>query len=490
MASWFLNLVLDDAPGSAPRFVQIARAITDAVQAGRLRPGARLPGTRALARSLGVHRNTAVAAYDELAAEGWIEAAHGRGTFVSPELPSTPIPREVSPGIAARAGFAMAPAPRLGIAPSTAVPRGAINLTGGLPDLGLAPVDELARAYRRAARRGGGALLDYGDPRGCAVLRAALAEMVNATRGLAAGPDDVLITRGSQQALSLAAAAVLRPGDAVAVEALGYDDAWSAFRAAGARLVAVPVDRDGLVIERLAAAAERHRLRAVYLTPHHHYPTLAVLSPPRRLALLELARRRRIAVFEDDYDNEFHFSGRPVLPLASADRGGNVIYVGTLSKVLAPGLRLGYAIAPRPVLARMIERRHISDRQGDHVLESAVAELIEDGALHRHIRKMKRVYEARREVLAGALRRRLGGAVRFDLPAGGLALWVETPGLDADAFAAGCRRRGVWFHSARRFALDGRPRQAIRLGFARATEDQIEEACARMAAVARRHTPP
>lgn len=479
MTSWTFNLVLDDAPASAPRFLQIARAVTDAITAGRLGPGARLPGTRALARSLGVHRNTVIAAYDELAAEGWIEAARGRGTFVSPSLPP-PSPAS-SAALSRRTGFALPRARTFAATDPGILPRTAINLTGGVPDLRLAPVDDLARAYRRAARKLGGALLDYGDARGCEHLRCALADMVNAARGLAITAADVMVTRGSQQAISLAARAILRPGDLVAVDALGYDDGWAALRAAGARLVGIPVDRHGMVISRLAAIIERRPVRAVYTTPHHHYPTLARLSPARRLALLDLARRRRLAIFEDDYDNEFHFNGRPVLPMASADRAGNVIYVGTLSKILAPGLRLGFAIAPRPVLERMVGLRQTSDRQGDHVLESAVAELIEDGTLARHIRKMKRIYQGRREVLAESLIARFGDRLTFELPAGGLALWIKTRGINADAFATACRRRDVWFHPASRYALDGRPRAAIRLGFARATEAEIREAVARMA---------
>src|SRR6185312_12732769 len=247
-------------------------------------------------------------------------------------------------------------------------PRG-IQLSSGSPDVRLAPTTLLTRAYRRAVRGLSGTALRYGFPHGHPDLRAALARMLAATRGLAARAEDVVVTSGSQMALDLVSRALLRPGDAVAVEQLGYRPAWLAFRQHGAQLVPVPVDGQGMDIEALARAAARAPLRAVYVTPHHQYPTTATLSAGRRIALLELARKLRIAIIEDDYDHEYHYEGRPILPLASADPAGVVVYIGTLAKVIAPGVRLGYAAAPRPLLDSMAAHRHIIDRQGDHTLE-------------------------------------------------------------------------------------------------------------------------
>jgi GntR family transcriptional regulator/MocR family aminotransferase len=361
-------------------------------------------------------------------------------------------------------------------------PPGTLLLAGGVPDLRLAPVDALARAYRRALRAAGRASLGYGDVRGHPSLRAALADMLNATRGLAAGADDVLVTRGSQMAVYLVGRTLLAPGDVVAVEDLGYDAAWRALRAAGAELVPVPVDADGLRVDRLAALAQRRRVRAVYVTPHHQFPTLAVLSPARRMALLALARRHRFAVIEDDYDHEFHYRGRPVLPLASADEAGVVVYLGTLSKVFAPGLRIGYVVAPRPLLERLEAARDVIDRQGDRTLERAVAELFEDGELQRHARRMRRAYHERREALADAMRRQLGDAVTFELPAGGMAVWVSVAaGIDVDAWCAACARAGVVFFPASEYTFDGRPRPAARIGFATRTPDELRAAVAIMA---------
>ncbi|HEY7953959.1 MAG TPA: PLP-dependent aminotransferase family protein [Polyangia bacterium] len=491
MRNWELAIALDRAL-QAPLFLQIARAIEGEIRRGRLRPGDELPGSRTLADRLAVHRNTVVAAYDELAAEGWTLREAARGTFVSRDLPAI-APRRFAPEESERTVMPERPGYELGaplelLAPVRPVP-GAISLAGGMPDLRLAPVAELARAYRRALTgRRGRALLDYGDPRGQLRLRVALADMLSATRGLCASADELVVTRGSQMAIALAARALLQPGDLVAVESLGYRPAWAALKEAGARLAPLPVDGRGLDVDALAALAAKKRVRAVYLSPHHHYPTTVTLAPGRRLRLLALARAHKMVVIEDDYDHEFHYEGRPILPLASADPSGMVLYVGTLSKLLAPGLRLGYVAAPRPVINRLAEVRALVDRQGDHVLESAVASLIEEGELQRHARRTRRIYHARRDALTLALERSFGKGERrrlvYTTPPGGIALWARVRGgVDVEAWAARGLSAGVWFHTARRFAFDGRARPFVRLGFAASTESEIREAVRRMAAL-------
>src|SRR5690606_18932354 len=203
-----------------------------------------------------------------------------------------------------------------------------------------------------------------------------------------------LITRGSQMALSLAAHSVLRANDVVAVEQWGYPPAWQALRLAGAQVVPVKVDDEGLDVAHLAVMCERQvakraPIRALYLTPHHQYPTTVSLSPARRVALLQLAATYRFAILEDDYDHEFHFDGQPLLPLASGESDASVLYMGTLSKVIAPGLRIGYLVAPQTVLQRAVAHRYYLDRQGDVVGEAAMAELLEDGELQRHVRRAR-----------------------------------------------------------------------------------------------------
>jgi GntR family transcriptional regulator/MocR family aminotransferase len=331
----------------------------------------------------------------------------------------------------------------------------------------------MARAYRRALRspaaRGA---LDYADAYGAPRLRAAIAAMLRATRGIPAGPENVMITRGSQLALDLAARLLVRPGDAAVVEELGYQPAWRALEAAGARLVPARLDGAGLVVDGIPAAA-----RCLYATPHHQYPTTVLLSPARRLALLAHAREHGLAIIEDDYDHELHFDGRPVAPLAAADRGATVLYVGTLSKVLAPGLRLGFVAASERVIEQLARLRFIVDRQGDHVLEHAVAELVEEGELARHARKARRIYEGRRDALVTALRKELGGALSFALPPGGMTLWARVdPEIRLEAWRQAALARGVALAVARDFDLERRPRPFVRLAFARHSEAELADA--------------
>lgn len=476
MIPWTFPLRLEPA-AAEPIYLQIARAISGDIRRGRLRPGAALPGSRSLALTLGVHRNTVLAALRELAAEGWIATAQ-RSTRVAEDLPQPAAPvRTPLPG---GLGFALeaGPAPVL---PSPGQVPGLLVFGGGLPDLRLVPADLLGRAYRRALRHR--PLLGYGDPRGEARLRAALAGMLSEARGLAGGPDQVMVTGGSQMALDLVARALLRPGDRVAVEHPGYPPAWAILRAAGAELVPVPVDEAGLQVEALAALLAERPIRALYCTPHHHFPTTVTLPPGRRMALLDLARRHRMAILEDDYDFEFHFDGSPVLPLASADQAGVVVYMGTLSKVLAPGLRLGFVAGPQALVEALARRRYLADHQGDQVLERAVADLLEDGLLQRHVRKMRRVYHVRRDALGAALAAHLGGATAFELPAGGMSLWLRTdPAIDVEAWARRAERKGVVFHPGRLFDFFGNGRPGMRLGFTALNEGELLEAVRRMSA--------
>lgn len=446
----------------APLFLAIAEAITRDITRGRLKPGARLPGTRALARELGVHRNTVDAAYQELLTQGWLQAEPARGTYVAQDLPQGMLVRRP------------APAPMDPVAP-----RAGLAFTDGAPDPKLVPDKALARAFRRAllspAFRAGA---DYGDARGTSSLREALAGYLATDRGVVADPSRLLIARGSQMALFLAVRAALSPGEVIAVEEPGYPLAWEAFRAAGAEVRGVPVDGGGLRIDALEAALARDpRIRAVYVTPHHQYPTTVTMGAARRLQLLELAQRHGLTLIEDDYDHEYRFEGRPVLPLAArAPEDLSLIYVGSLSKLLSPGIRLGYALAPEPLLTRMAEARAAIDRQGDAPLEAALAELIRDGDLGRHARKARRVYRARRDLLAGLLGEHLAGRATFDLPAGGLALWLRCEGRSAEDWAEAAGQAGLALLPGTRFALEGPAPQAFRLGYAALDEGQIAQA--------------
>ncbi|HKR65493.1 MAG TPA: PLP-dependent aminotransferase family protein [Thermoanaerobaculia bacterium] len=479
MARWELAVALERGSGT-PLYLQIARAIAEDVRRGRLRAGDRLPGTRTLAQSLHVQRLTVVAAFDELAAEGWIVTQPARGAIISPELPEPSPVRRTQTGIPRRVAFELPPAPP-GDMPYD-VPRGGLLFAPNRPDIRLAPAELIARAYRRALRSSGDILLDYGRPQGHERLRAAVADMLASTRGIAATPDDVCITRGSQMAIALLARALIRRGDVVGVEELTYTHAVEAFRLHGARIAPLAIDGEGVRIESIEQTLASGPLRAVYLTPHHQCPTTVTLSTARRMRLLELARKHQFAIVEEDYDHEFHYDAAPVLPLASADRAGVVVYAGTFSKVLAPGLRIGYLVAPPPLLRNIAAHRLYIDVQGDRTMEFALADLIERGEVQRHIRRARREYARRRDVLVRALRRALPHELTFDVPAGGIGLWVRAAdGIDIDAWSRKARELGAVFVTARAFSVTGRPRPFARLGFAALNQTELVEGVRRLA---------
>ncbi|RZJ95315.1 MAG: PLP-dependent aminotransferase family protein, partial [Brevundimonas sp.] len=372
------------AQRDVPLYLQIVYALIHEIQDGRLQPGVYLPSSRELAKTLGVNRKTIVLAYDDLVAQGWLESQGTRGTMVAANLPGQPTKPEVRSSPPQKAEFRFN-----AVAAKPFVLSGTDSLTfdEGTPDYRLFPTEILARAYReaitRARRRN---RMRYGDPRGSLLLRERIAEMLSAQRGVTAHPDNICITRGSQMGVSVAARVLLNPGDTVVMESLTYTPAADAFRAAGAKVLGVPLDGDGIDVEAVEQACRAHKVKAVFLTPHHQFPTTVALRPKRRLRLLELARQFGFAVIEDDYDHEYHFESQPLLPMASyaPDR---VIYIGSLSKLTLPSLRIGYLVAPVDVIDAAATQIMTMDRQGNILTEEAVAELIDAGELRRHARK-------------------------------------------------------------------------------------------------------
>ncbi|HEY3919693.1 MAG TPA: PLP-dependent aminotransferase family protein [Stellaceae bacterium] len=467
-------------------YLQIAHALIEEIRRGRLAPGSALPGTRELAESLEINRKTIVQAYDELAAQGWVATDRTRGTFVSSELPAVNGDRAADRAPPNPRRMPEKPDFRLtGTAPSLPLMLADGNtliFDDGVPDTREVPVVALARAYRsaltRAARRN---RLGYGDPRGSLELREAVSTMLNVDRGLSTTPDNICLTRGSQMAIYLAARILAGPKDTVVVEELSYPPARESFRAAGAEVVPVELDAQGMRLDHLEAICRKKRVRAVYVTPHHQFPTTVLLKPDRRLRLLALAEQFGFAIVEDDYDHEFHFVHQPMLPLISADQWGKVVYIGSMSKLLTPSLRLGYLAAPKAFIDRAAAEIMMIDRQGDPATELAVAELIADGEIHRHTRKAMRLYAERRMLMAEFLTERFGERVDFALPDGGLAIWARfTDKIDMDALTRAARGRGVQILPGGAFTIAGKPIRATRLGFASLNGNELDLATRRL----------
>lgn len=494
MRRWELTLSLDPALPQ-PLFLQLAQAVTDAIRRGRLKPGEALPGTRELAGLLGLNRNTVVAGYAELAAEGLVNARVGGGTFVAAQLPA-PRPR-------AGAGD---PAPTFDLAPPLPLPPpypspapGALAICNAMPDARLFPAQALARAFRRALGQRLRSALDASDACGHPRLRAELAAMLARTRSLPVTPDNLMVTRSIEQAIDLVARTLLQPGDVVVVEALGYPPAWRVLELAGARLLPLPLDHEGLDVDALEGLLRQQRVRAVFLTPHHQFPTSVVMSAARRARLGSLAVAHGFAIIEDDYDHEFHYAGKPVLPIAAGPHRANVVYVGSLSNLLAPGIGTGFVTAPPGVFPRLASLRAASDARGDAAMECAIAELFEDGELLRHMRRVRRTYASRRDALADALRSRLGSALDFRLPEGGMGLWAKAdPAIDLGAWCAAGAHQGVQLFDASRYDFRRQLQPCLRLGFSYLDERELAEAVRRMAralaslcaATPRRRRPP
>jgi GntR family transcriptional regulator/MocR family aminotransferase len=412
------------------------------ILAGALPAGARLPPTRALASELGVARQTVVLAYERLAAEGYVRARTGSGTFVAPDLPDAAPDPAVPPPTAAsslsRRGQQLAGVPTSATARDPAV---GTLLAGGIPAPDLFPKEAWARCATRVLKALASELTGYPPPQGLPALRAQIAAHLAATRGLLADPANIVVTAGTQQALRIAAELLLDPGDAAWVEDPGYIAGRGALLAAGAVPLAVPSDADGLDV---AAGIERAPdARLALVAPSHATPLGGALPVARRLALLDWAGRANAWILEDDCDSEFRWSGHPLPPLATLDRAGRVIYCGTFSKTLAPALRLGFAVVPAPLVAAFVRLGTLMDRGIDTINQAILAEFMRQGLLAPHVRRMRTEYARRRTALLAAISRHAPSVAPVPAP-GGLHMVGRLPdGADEAAAVRACRARGL-----------------------------------------------
>ncbi len=454
----------------------VYRQLKQAILDGRLRPGEPLPATRELARRLEVSRNTVMNAYQQLVAEGFLVGRVGAGTFVDPQGPFAARARRAPAGTALRPRAmwrALAAAQR-------ARPPVPHDFALGTPDPALFPWDEWRSLVARQLR-GRRRAAAYPPPEGHPALRAAIARHLGVSRSVLAGADDVMVTSGAQQAFDLIGRVLVEPGAVVAVEDPGYPPAARAFEALGARIAPVRVDGEGIDVGALPEQA-----RLVYLTPSHQFPLGTAMSLARRMALLAWAERRGAAVIEDDYDSEFRFGGRPLEPLQSLDRSGRVLYVGTFSKVLVPGLRLGFVVAPPSVMSALHSAKRLADSHGPPEVQIALAELMDEGRFARHVRRLLRVYRERRDVLLAACERHLAGALELLPAAAGLHVsgFFARRSTDAARVVDRALAAGVAVESLSSYTR-GRPRAGLAIGYGVIPVARIEPGIRRLAACLR-----
>lgn len=409
---WKLELEIDKKLGKAV-YLQIADTIISDIRSGRLKAGDALPGSRNLAQTLKINRNTVVEAYQVLINEEWVISRERKGIFVSERLPV----------LHERNADALHDSHH-----QQAISNGiVINFDDGHPDSKIAPVTELARAYRQIfAIKAKWQMMGYGNEHGDTEFRKMVSQMLNHQRGMHIHDNELSITRGSQMGMFLTAQALLNSGDLVIVEDPGYQPAWQAFEYAGAKLLSAPVDQEGISVEAVEKLLKQyHNIKALYITPHRQYPTTVTLSLARRLKLIELSNQYHITIIEDDYDNEFHFGYRPILPVSSFPELHNYVYIGTLSKVVAPALRIGYlATKNQELLKKNGELRKIIDVHGDVIMEQAVLQLIKEDAIKKHIRKATVHYKNKRDFVFELLIKYMKDIADFTLPEGGLAFWI------------------------------------------------------------------
>lgn len=419
----FKSFIQVDRTSSNAIYMQIVNQLIHAIQRGALPPGTKLPGTRALSELLDTHRNTAVAVYEELSAQGWIEIRPNQGTFIASQLPNLEKGAKTTKKYANTTGFSFEKSNLLDN-PYEYTKCDHI-FTDGTPDIRLTQVSDLSGFYSSNMKRKSNLRkMNWYNHDGSEYFKQQLARYLHLSRGLNISTDNLLITRSAEMSLFIISEILLRKDDAVVVGMPGNFSANMVFQKTGARIYTIPVDQEGLDTHALLELCKKMRIRMVYVTPHHHYPTTVSLSAPRRMQLLQLAREYGFIIVEDDYDYDFQYDKKPLLPLASVDDQGMVIYVGSFGKSLAPGFRTGFVVSPANLMKEMRKYLGIIDRQGDIVMEQVLGEMIEEGAIHRHLNKSLKVYKARRDTMADGLTRAFGNKLTFTVPSGGLALWA------------------------------------------------------------------
>lgn len=462
-------------------YLQITHAIIQGIHQGQLRKGLRLPGARRIADILKINRLTVAAAFGELESQGWIEIVPQKGAFVKVDPPVLS-PRKLTIEMAvfhvpATPGFAYEEKRILPYHSPEHPPAGKLVIDSGFPDPRLAPMESLVGSIRRLSRLSfHKKYLTYGGGQGTSFLRETLAGFLNDTRGLSITPENILITKGAQMGLYIIASLLLKPKQEVIVGTPGYARANRTFELSGARINYVAMDEEGIDTARVEKICSTRNVRMVYVIPHHHHPTSMTLAPKRRVHLLELAARYKFAIIEDDYDYDFHYSGSPMMPMASLDRNGNVIYIGTLSKSLAPAIRVGFMVAPEKFIRSATALRKAIDTMGDSLIENAIAELYRDGTIVRHIKKSVKLYNQRRDHFCPILQRELGQHISFKIPEGGMAVWTQFLHHPLPAVVEKAQQRGLIFPDGTDYDTGRIKYNSTGLGFASLNFKEQEKA--------------
>ena len=470
-----------------PLYAQIVTQLREMIRRGALKAGDRLPANRELAKTLGVNRNTITAAYEELIAEGVIRSHVGQGTFVND------VPLEIGAVRAER----VTPFPMSWNAVLTDQPRESsysnfmnlqpkkdtISLSYGLPQTEMFPLEDFRLSLNRAFRKEGATLLQLGLSGGYQPLQQYLASHL-ALMGIQVTPDEVLITNGCQQSLDLISRILVRPGDEVVLENPTFPGAISVFCGANSKFISVPVTRRGIDLDVLEDILTQRRPKLIYLVPTFQNPTGVAMDIASRRRLLELAARHRVPIIEDDVYRELRYDGADVLPLKALDKYGLVIYINSFSKVGFPGLRVGWMVAPRPLLEHLKALKQRSDVHASMLSQAAIYEFARQGLLHKHVRRAKKVYTERRDAMLTALEKYFPAEAEWNKPEGGMTIWVQLPeALNTSQLLLEAAKQGVVFSPGEYFYASQPQRNLMRLSFTMTDAIHIEIAVKRLGAL-------
>lgn len=475
----FSGFVAIDRTSVQPIYLQVSQQMINAIQRGYLLVGTKLPGTRALSDLLNVHRKTVIAIYNELETQGWVEVRPSKGTFVINQSQHMKIDRPYENLVSlakypASTGFA--------VRQSTILDNPfefsncALVLNDGQPDIRLTQMQNLSRWYSASMKRKQNLkrLTGY-HVEGSEYFREQLSNYLNFSRGLHISKNNLVITRSMEMSLYLISQVLLAKNDVVLVGELSLFSANMMFQKMGARVCTIPIDENGIDVAYIQSHYRPGELRMVYITPHHHYPTTVTLSAQRRIALLQLAREYGFVIVEDDYDYDFQYEQTAVMPLASGDIDGMVVYVGSFGKSLAPAFRTGFVVAPDNLIAEMRKYLGMIDRQGDVIMEQALGEMIEEGEIHRHLKKSLKVYRERRDLFCEILDTHFKDMMHFQKPMGGLALWGTWHHRFSLLQLAGlCEKDDLFI--PKNLLYQNHKLSATRLGFGHLNETEIEQA--------------
>jgi len=474
----FHSLISVDKTSSTPVYQQVANALVKLIIDATIKPGYGLPASRVLAEMMNLNRTTIVAAYDELRIQDWIEVIPRKGIYVSRHLPVIK-PQSFEQDVAVSPGKTIPP---VFYRTLTAESPGQSDerpydlvIDDGYPDRRLAPLPILLSKYRSLFSKSHvNNLLLTSSAAGSVNLRNELAMFLSKTRGINADMEQIVVTKGAQVAIYLVGQMIIKPGSTVIVGDLNYNLANEVFTQAGAELITVKVDEQGMDIDEVERICRTKKPDLLYIIPHHHHPTTVTLSADRRMKLLHIIELYQLPVIEDDYDYDFHYDNRPILPLASADHKGLVLYIGSITKTLAASVKMGYVVAGKGFIWQLTQLKKIMEIRGDILMEEAVASLYSSGEMQRHITRSVKLYKTKRDLFCYLLTKELGEMVKFTKPLGGMAIWITFDNhYELSELSRKLRVNGIYLNDGSRYDPPGKKLNSLRIGFASINEKEI-----------------